>query len=104
MHYCARGRQADARRRHHHGFGQGAGAESLHDAGAMHFHRARTDTRLLADRLVRAAGEQPIEDLPFARRRTGDAPERGLPLALSLVVRWMLAIAEATAASSSSFS
>ena len=45
-----------------------------------------------------------FEDLPFARRHTGDAPERGLPLALSLVVRWMLAIAEATAASSSSFS
>ena len=104
MRYCARGRQADARRRHQHGFGQGAGAESLHDAGAMHFHRVRTDTRLLADRLVRAAGEQPIEDLPFARRHTGDAPERGLPLALSLVVRWMLALAEATAASSSSFS
>jgi len=82
MRYCARGRQADARRRRHqHGFGQGAGAEPLHDAGAMHFHRTRTDTQL-ADRLVRAAGEQPIEDLPFARRHAGDAPERGLSLAL----------------------
>jgi hypothetical protein len=48
MRYCARGRQADARRRRHqHGFGQGVGAESLHDAGEMHFHRARTDTQLL---------------------------------------------------------
>src|ERR1700728_240683 len=104
MRYCARGRQADARRPHQHGFGQGAGAESLHDAGAMHFHRARTDTRLRAERLVRAAGEQTIEDMPVARRHTGYAQERGLLLAISLVVSWMLAIAEATAASSSSFS
>ena len=105
MRYCARGRQADARRRHHqHGFGQGAGAESLHDAGAMHFHHARTDTRLLADRLVRPPASSPSKtcrsraDLPAMRRSAG------LPLALLLVVRWMLAIAEATAASSSSFS
>jgi hypothetical protein len=85
MRYCARGRQADASHHRQHGFGQGAGAEPLHDAGAMHFHRARTDTQLLADRLVRAAGEQPIEDLPFARLHTSDAPERGLALALA---RW----------------
>ena len=48
-------------------FGKRVGPESRQHTGAVHLDRPRADAEIVGDLFGRAAGDQPIEHLAFAR-------------------------------------